>query len=290
MFAEGPLVERLRAVGCEVRLVALDAAVGQTRKDTLGAGSVLSPGRVLKSGGFILRLRRELGVLKKQGAVLVHCNSLKSDLLGGMAARLTRLPVVWHVRDRIVPEYLPGKVVMLFRRLCRRLPAYVVAISESVLASLELPERMTRDGRRACVVHDGVKLPAIMDMDFIEPMFRIGLVGRISPWKGQDVFLKAAAAVHREFPAARFLIVGAALFDEAAYEKQLQTLTDELGLRGGGVHGFSQRCAGGDGVAGCAGACVDDWRTVWAGGGRGDGGREGGGGDARRGGAGDCGG
>ena len=32
---------------------------------------------------------------------LIHTNSLKADIIGGLAGRLAFRPVVWHVRDRI---------------------------------------------------------------------------------------------------------------------------------------------------------------------------------------------
>ena len=55
-------------------------------------------------------------------------------------------------------------------------------------------------------------------------------IGRICPWKGQHIFLRAAASVHRHFPSARFKIVGAALFGEEQYEAEVRQLCTELGL------------------------------------------------------------
>jgi glycosyltransferase involved in cell wall biosynthesis len=60
---------------------------------------------------------------------------------------------------------------------------------------------------------------------------RIGIIGRLSPWKGQDVFLRAAAIVHRSHPKTAFYIVGAAMFGDEEHEKVLQNLAEELGIR-----------------------------------------------------------
>ena len=38
------------------------------------------------------------------------------------------------------------------------------------------------------------------------------MVGRLAPWKGQHVFLKAAAAVKHRFSNRRFQIIGEACF------------------------------------------------------------------------------
>ncbi|HZK82002.1 MAG TPA: glycosyltransferase family 4 protein, partial [Humisphaera sp.] len=58
----------------------------------------------------------------------------------------------------------------------------------------------------------------------------IGLVGRISPWKGQHIFLRAAVLVRERYPRARFQIVGAALFSEHDFEREIHALADSLGV------------------------------------------------------------
>ncbi|UUZ44038.1 hypothetical protein LP422_15575 [Janibacter limosus] len=50
---------------------------------------------------------------------MVHTTTLKADLLGVPAARLARRPLVWHVRDRIAPDYLPSPLVHLMRSVAR---------------------------------------------------------------------------------------------------------------------------------------------------------------------------
>jgi glycosyltransferase involved in cell wall biosynthesis len=59
--------------------------------------------------------------------------------------------------------------------------------------------------------------------------FVAAMVGRIAPWKGQDVFLRAFAEA---FPDGdeRAVIVGAPLFGEEEYEWSLRVLVGELGL------------------------------------------------------------
>jgi glycosyltransferase involved in cell wall biosynthesis len=61
---------------------------------------------------------------------------------------------------------------------------------------------------------------------------RIGLIGRISPWKGQHIFVRAAALVREQFPNARFFMVGSAMFGETKYESEVRSLVEELGLSG----------------------------------------------------------
>ena len=61
----------------------------------------------------------------------------------------------------------------------------------------------------------------------------VGIVGRLEAWKGQDVFLRAAARVSAEHPGAVFAVVGGGLpGKETEYAGRLQTLVEELGLAG----------------------------------------------------------
>lgn len=241
LTAEGPLGEKLRAAGVETHLLALSTSVLDTRKDSLGLGTLLR----LKDVGRTLRCMTALArLIRAQNIALVHTNSLKSDVFGGAAARLARVPLVWHVRDRIDADYLPPAVVWAFRRLCRWVPQFVIANSRSTMETLALPRQKKTGRQRAAavysgidiaartrVVHDGAKRgPAPNLAPSVPGAARIGLIGRISPWKGQHVFLRAAALVRERFPETCFQIIGAALFDEQAYEREIRSLARDLGL------------------------------------------------------------
>ncbi len=58
---------------------------------------------------------------------------------------------------------------------------------------------------------------------------RIGVVGRLAPWKGQDVFLRAFA---RAFPSGpeSAVVIGTALFGEGEYGAGLERLAERLGI------------------------------------------------------------
>jgi len=63
----------------------------------------------------------------------------------------------------------------------------------------------------------------------VQPL-TVGLIGRLSPWKGQHVFLAAAAEVLKEFPNSRYRLIGAALFGEEAYGQTLVAQAAKLGI------------------------------------------------------------
>ena len=59
----------------------------------------------------------------------------------------------------------------------------------------------------------------------------IGIIGRIAPWKGQDVFVQAAALLIRQGFSARFRIAGSAMFgEEQEFERNLRELAASLGI------------------------------------------------------------
>jgi glycosyltransferase involved in cell wall biosynthesis len=231
LAADGPIVEKIRPFA-ETHVLPLARSVGDARKDSLGVGSVLQIRAVFSVVAYIWMLVR---VIRQYQIDLVHTNSLKADLLGGIAARLSRRPVIWHVRDRIDDDYLPPMVVRIFRSLCRHIPNFVVANSNATLRSLRLPILASNSAgavRRYFVVHDGTYCPNEDKNTTAETNgpAQIALIGRISPWKGQHIFLQAAALVRRRVPDARFLIVGSALFGEVEYDRNIRRLASELGI------------------------------------------------------------
>jgi glycosyltransferase involved in cell wall biosynthesis len=230
LFADGPLASLLREEA-EVHILPLSTTVLKASKDRLGIASLLRGGPVLAGLSFLFRLRRLLRAIDPH---IAYTNSLKADVLGGIAGRLASLPVIWHVRDRIAPDYLPRRIVYIFRKLARVLPRFIIANSASTLSSLHLDPASTGTAasNRAKVIHDGV------DATKYEPahthaakdMITVGLIGRISPWKGQDIFLKAIHLIHRTYPCVQFEMIGAATFGETEFEQYLHNLQRETDL------------------------------------------------------------
>ena len=234
LFTRGPLQQRLEG-SAETHVLSLAQSVLETKKDSLGLKSLL---QVRAIWLMFMQSCKVAHFARKMNIDLIHTNSLKADIIGSLAAKMAGIPIVWHVRDRIEPDYLPEIVVRLFRFLSRSLPDFVIANSSATLATLHLngKRRGTAiasgiDPDRMRVVHDGCNVTTSPDSgDDSGPTVQIGLIGRISPWKGQEVFIKAAALVHQRHPQARFQIIGAPLFAERDYEVHLHHLCAEYKL------------------------------------------------------------
>jgi glycosyltransferase involved in cell wall biosynthesis len=225
---DGPLVARLREAGASVEVLPMDPRLRDVRKDTVrpGAGQLVSMARMLR---YVWILRRRLRQLHPD---IVHTNSLKAAIYGGLAGRLARIPVVWHVRDRIADDYLPRPAVMAVRLLARVLPTAVVANSQATLATVPT-------ARGGAVIYNPVVPDIVTPVGSVESRRAahierqigiVGVIGRLAEWKGQHVFLEAFAKAFADEPRMRARLIGSAMFGEEAYEARLHRQVQDLGI------------------------------------------------------------
>jgi len=219
---DGPLVEQLEALGIDTEVMPLPERLRDVRKGTVRPDR-LDPVALAYLPRYALRLSRRIGALD---ADVVHTNSLKAALYAGLAARLARVPAVWHIRDRIATDYLPASAVLLVRAASRILPTAIVANSQTTLKTLPPP----RHGGVLYnpVVYDGVE-PFEAARTRTNDEVTVGIVGRLAPWKGQHVFLDGFAEVFRGANV-RGRVIGSALFGEDEYAASLLRRAERLGI------------------------------------------------------------
>ena len=220
---DGPLRPALEAVGATVEILPMAAGTRHLHRDAVGLGlSAITA--AASAAAYSLRLARRLRELQPD---LVHSNSLKSGYYGGVAARIAGVPMVWHLRDRIAEDYLPASAVRATRLALRTLPRGVIANSDATLATARDP---WAPGRFATsVIPSAVSIADAVSLSAghrLEARGTIGIVGRISPWKGQHVFLRALARL----PDLHGRVIGSAMFGETEYEAELRTLAADLGI------------------------------------------------------------
>ena len=212
---DGELREDLAAAGVEV----LVRPLAVLRRAALSAGGLASIGGALaRDAGGLARIVRARDVR------VIHTNT--SVTLGGAAAaRIARVPHVWHVREiyagfeRFWPAY---------RRLLLSADA-LPCVSQATRAQLGTTAK-------AHVLHDGLALAperaertaARAALDLPSDAFVVAILGRISSWKGQDVLIHALAQTAGDSTIA--LIAGDPWQGEERRLDELRALARSLGV------------------------------------------------------------
>ena len=210
LLERGPVVEQLLDSGVEVSVIE--------------AGRLRHAWRTASAVNLILR------AVRARGADAIVSNLSMSHVYGGAAARRARIPEIWWQQET------PSRT--LVERAAARIPtSAVVCLSDHSLAA---QARLTPRARL-------VKIPSGVNVDELHaargtgaslrqqlgwdgrPV--VGILGRLQPWKGQELFLRAAALVAAEEDSARFAVVGGAILGwEGDYPDRLHQLAADLGI------------------------------------------------------------
>lgn len=209
---DGPLATELSRRGIEVRVLSMRLGTNRLSR----AESNRPP---LSAVLDVWRYATQLCALFEHESIgLVHTNSLKSGIYGCLAARRARVPVVWHVRDRIAPDYLPAALVRLLRLLLLVLPDVILTNSRATESTLGpivrrvVPHHVLDDPFRNAQPAAARTGPRSPDEAVV------ALVGRLSPWKGQHLFLDALEILPTVGErTVTGVVYGSALFGEEDY-------------------------------------------------------------------------
>ena len=241
---DGPLCEEAIRLGASTEIVRMPDAAASFGDSTLNwsgggrltrwAGALARAARAgITMPPYLARLRRRIAALEPR---LVHSNGLKCHLLSGFVTPRS-VPIVWHVRDFLTTRQIVSRALRLVRR-----PALAIGNSEATTADI----RRALPGVRAETIYNGIDVDRFApgpgdgaELDRLARMpatvadtVRVGLVATYARWKGQDVFLDAAARIARSSPA-RFYIVGGPMYQTAGSqfsEAELRERIAALGL------------------------------------------------------------
>lgn len=192
------------------------------------AGAALLP-------GYLARLGR--AGARAQPA-LVHSNGLKMHYLSALLRPRWNVPLVWHLHDfpRSGAHWSDRAL-----RLLSRAPAAAIANSEAVARAHAA--RFPALAPKISVIPNGVSIAALQRGDraafrarwgLAPDAFVAGMVAIFAPWKGQEVFLRAAQKLLLVAPRAKFLLAGDDIYDTAGHGGQrqaLESLARDLGIR-----------------------------------------------------------
>lgn len=239
-----PLLPRARFDCRVVSLLSLDgehgALAGRLREAGVPVES-LGMRRGLPGPGGLLRL---MGLLRQWKPQVLQTWLYHADLLGLLAARAcaSRAAVSWGLRCSYMDfsRYSPGTKLTV--RACSRLSHWPQAVTANSWAGARLHvEELGYRPRRLAVLENGVDGQAYRPDPAARERLRaqwgvaggaplIGLVARLDPMKGHEVFCAAAQRVLARFPGARLVFCGQGTEPGAA--GGLDTLLERYGVTG----------------------------------------------------------
>ena len=173
----------------------------------------------------VLQLHR---AVKHHAIDLIHANSLSVALLGGIVARINRIPILMH--KRYATSY------GILDRLCERLLQRVILVSEATRWDFASEVKQT-------LIYNGVDLDAFQASpkevetlrselfpDASDASILAGVVTRITPEKGIHFLVRAIAELKRK-TAIKLLIVGGPYFQkDVDYMETLKAEVANLGV------------------------------------------------------------
>ncbi len=173
---------------------------------------------------------------RETDAAILHSNTTRSAFYTSLAAKLARRPYLWHMHDFWLTESEPQSIRTdrATKQILCRSATQVIGISNAVAQHVPCHGKTTviLNGIETARFHDDIKGDSFRhnyDIPIDAPV--VGMVGRLRPWKGQEVFLRGAALLLVSRPDTRFLIVGGDPFQvDDNYGKRLVQITQELEL------------------------------------------------------------
>ncbi len=231
---EGPFTDRVREIGGKAAVVSRlplfsTSAFIRGKKITNPFAIIYNLLSFIPSSFLLAKFIRHKKI------DVLHTNSMLAHFYGGMAARIARVPCLWHMQDIVDDRQMLGLLRSALNWVGNWLPHRIIVVSNAV-------RMMFRNGakQKAYVVYNGTDLKKYFpnrpgykvraELGIPTQEIVVGIVGRIVHWKGHKEFLYAAKGIHNDSQDTTFLIVGDASFGNEEYFDQIKKLAQDLGL------------------------------------------------------------
>ncbi|MGF6777421.1 glycosyltransferase family 4 protein [Paraburkholderia sp. GAS334] len=246
--AELSLLEVVKTLRARIQVTLFDDGPFRTALDEAGvAVDVLDAGalrHVRKQGGKLPKGSALTGLASLVRAVaarardadVIYANTQRAMVIGAVAGRIARRPVVWHLRDIVSAQHFGRKQLAIIKWCAKFGLSHVVA--NSAASAQAFSDLTDFDSKRIDVVFNGISAAPFdalrgvpqrtlrTRLSLPQDAFLVGSFSRLAHWKGQHVLLEAMVLN----PRMHAVFVGAALFGEDDYEASLRAFVDAHGL------------------------------------------------------------
>lgn len=195
---------------------------------------------------IILPLLKTIKLIKKENIDIIHTHTVRSNLIGRLAAFFSRRKCITHLHSPILRDFADlkrGRINEIVDSLTRPFADRYIAVSHS------LREEMVQrgmSGQKIVTVHNALDLESLYVSDkkkdisetsiraeynIPETNFLITLVALLRPRKGVEVLIKAMKKVCTHFPEVSLLIVGNDdISEDPGYAQRLRSTVSDLGM------------------------------------------------------------
>ncbi|MFH0918995.1 MAG: glycosyltransferase [Fibrobacterota bacterium] len=225
-FGHGPLSERARNLGITVHTLEGAPGLSAFGRDRLLSAAVRGLFHMPALFRTLVKIRR---VLREGRFAVLHTNNPKSHVLGALASAGLPIRLVFHMRDIFPHKSNAARLLSLLGRVRK---AQTLAISRAVQKALPAGLK-----NRSHLLYNGVLLPCPAlsraavrtGLGIPDNALLIMSTGRLVPWKGFDLLIRAAAPLLARYEA-RLLIAGEAYYGERDLRPELIALAGTLGV------------------------------------------------------------
>lgn len=197
------------------------------------------PGKLCRLGGwnplpYLVTVKNILHLIKRLKIDIVHTSGVFPAQYCIPSSRLARIPCVVHINNTV---YSKDDLRKSFVQYADAIITVGDRVKKHILENIKYPSE------KISVVYN----PISYDLDSYryfrwdssqlrkqysipDQCLLVGQVGLITPRKGLEVFVQAAALVKKDLNSVKFLIIGDVPPGENGYRLKIEKLIDELGL------------------------------------------------------------
>jgi glycosyltransferase involved in cell wall biosynthesis len=232
----------------EIQVVVLKSG-GGLEKEVIEMGILLKTVEMTSAWGIFSGLFRLIRFLSSTKTDLAFCWMYHANLAGGIAAKITGIPVLWSVRhDFLDPKLIKSRTIFIARTsalLSHWIPEKIIFCSES---SMKEHLKIGYDSKKSIVIPNGFDIKMFKPDSDSRLKFRhehgialnsliVGHAGRFNPTKDHYTLIKAAELIGKKVKGVHFIFCGQEVdyqnkklvdwLKDAGIEKQTQLLGEQ---------------------------------------------------------------